>query len=104
MWVFVVTSFTRYSKIGREAFKVFERKLKTDGFYRLHQNLFLRYCSTGANAVVHKKRVKNMIPDVPCDISIILVSDNQEQNIYHFLSRRHSKHIAYSKPENVEFF
>lgn len=104
MWLFVVTSFTRYNKIGREAQKIFERQLKTDGFYCLHQNLYLRYCTTTSNAIVHKERIKDVIPDVCCDISIIMLPDSQEQNIYHSLKRRRSKHAVYIKPKNVEFF
>ena len=38
MWIYVVTSFTRYSKVGREAQKQFDRILQKDGFHHLHSN------------------------------------------------------------------
>ena len=58
MWIYVVTSFTRYSKVGREAQKQFDRILQKDGFHHLHSNLYVRYCSTASNAAIHKERVK----------------------------------------------
>lgn len=99
-----MTSFTRYSKVGREAQKRFEREMKKDGFHHLHSNLYVRYCSTGSNAAMHRERVKEFIPVDCCDISIILSADSQEQNTYHSIHRKKSKMAAYGKPLNVEFF
>lgn len=98
-----MTSFTRYNKVGREAQKEFERELHKDGFHRLHANLYVRYCTTGSNAAVHKERVKRVMPCNCCDISIIMVSDSQEGNVYHSLNRRKKNKIDYSKPIVVEF-
>lgn len=103
MWVYVVTSFTRYSKVGREAQNNFERDLLKDGFHHLHSNLYVRYCFTASNAVIHKERVKELIPRECCDISIILSPDSQEQSIYHSLNGRRKKRPIYGKPSNVEF-
>ena len=36
MWIYVVTSFTRYSKVGRMAQKQFEKSMQKDGFHHLH--------------------------------------------------------------------
>lgn len=99
-----MTSFTRYSKVGREAQKLFDRNIQKDGFHHLHSNLYVRYCSTSSNAAIHKERVKEMIPSVSCDISIIMSSDSQEQNIYHSINRKRKKRILYGKPLHVEFF
>lgn len=104
MWIYVVTSFTRYSKVGREAQKSFDKAIKKDGFHHLHSNLYVRYCSTGSNATIHKERVKEMIPQNCCDISIIMSSDSQEYNTYHSIHRRHKKKLSYGKPLPVEFF
>lgn len=104
MWIYVVISFTRYSKVGREAQRLFDRDMQKDGFHHLHSNLYVRYCSTSSNATIHKERVKEMIPNVSCDISIIMSSDSQEQNTYHSINRRRKKRILYGKPLSVEFF
>lgn len=104
MWIYIVTSFTRYSIIGRKAQKDFDRALLKDGFHHLHQNLYVRYCTTSSNANIHKDRVKKLIPRESCDISIIMTSDNQEQSTYHSLNRKHSKKHTYGKPMMVEFF
>ena len=103
MWIFVVTSFTRYSKVGHEAQKIFDRELQKDGFHHLHSNLYVRYCVTAGNAAIHRERVKQIIPRECCDISIILSSDGQEQNTYHSINRRRKKRILYEKPYLVEF-
>ena len=84
--------------------KSFERVLLKDGFYHLHANMYVRYCTTGSNAAVHKERVKKVIPEKNCDISIIIPPDSQEHNTYHCLNRKHSKKHSYSKPSMVEFF
>ena len=36
MWIYVVTSFTRYSKVGRAAKQTFQDALQRDGFFRMH--------------------------------------------------------------------
>ena len=104
MWIYIVTSFTRYNIIGRKAQKDFERALAKDGFHHLHQNLHVRYCTTSNSAAIHKERVKKMIPYVCCDVSIIMSSDGQELNTLHCLNRKRSKKNTYEKPSMVEFF
>lgn len=99
-----MTSFTRYSKIGREAQRVFDRALMKDGFHHLHSNLYVRYCTTSSNANVHRERVKTFIPVNNCDISIIMSADSQEQNVYHCLNRKRTRNLRFEKPEMVEFF
>lgn len=104
MWIYVVTSFTRYNKVGRKAKDTFQKALVKDGFFQLHENLYVRYCGTVGNANMHKERVKKVIPIKCCDVSIIMSADSQESNIYHSLNRKRSKCIVYGKYGNVEFF
>lgn len=104
MWVYVVTSFTRYNKVGREAKNEFQKAILKDGFFRMHENLYVRYCTTASNANTHKERIKKIIPLRCCDVSIIMSADNQEGNVYHSLNRKRSKSIIYGKHGNVEFF
>ena len=104
MWIFVVTSFTRYNQVGRKAKRIFHNAILKDGFFQLHENLYVRHCRTSQNADIHKDRIKSMIPQKCCDISIIMAPDSQENNIYHSLNRKRSKKIVYGKHGNVEFF
>lgn len=103
MWIYVATSFTRYRKVGLAAKKIFDTAMAKDGFHHLHANLYLRYCTTASNAAMHKERVKRIIPCDCCDISIIMIPDSQEQNVYHSLTRKRKKKILYDKPSLVEF-
>ena len=104
MWIYIVSSFTRYKKIGVEARKSFESAVEKDGFVKLHKNLYVRDCATSSNAAMHKERVKRLIPQYACDISIIMVSDNQEDNSYHSFRKRCKRQPSNVKPSMVEFF
>lgn len=103
MWIYVATSFSRYRKVGAAARREFESAMQKDGFVHLHPNLFVRYCTTGSNAAMHKARVKQAIPHSHCDVSIMMIPDSQEQNIYHSLNRRRRRQPACEKPSPVEF-
>ncbi|MBP5306514.1 MAG: hypothetical protein J6Y79_00490 [Paludibacteraceae bacterium] len=104
MWVYIVTSFSRYRKVGVNARKKFETAVKKDGFHQMYDNLFVRYCTTSDNASLHKERVKKMIPAEGCNVSIIMVSDGQGSNAYHHLKRKRKPGGVYDKPSPVEFF
>lgn len=104
MWVYVVTSFTRYNVVGRKARAAFHQAITKDGFFQLHDNLYVRYCSTASNANMHKERVKTMIPERWCDISVIMSADSQENNVYHSLKRKRLRDVVYGKHGDVEFF
>ena len=103
MWVYIITSFTRYRKIGTAARREFESAITKDGFVALHRNLFARYCTSSDNATMHKERVKKMIPERGCDVSILLVSDSNMNQAYHRLGCRRG-HGTCVKPEMVDFF
>lgn len=104
MWIYIVSSFTRYKKIGAEARKTFESSIEKDGFVKLHKNLHVRYCTTSNNAAIHKERVKRFIPQQICDISILMVPDNQDNNTYHSFRQRRKSQPSIIKPSMVEFF
>lgn len=104
MWVYIVTSFTRYNKVGRHARNNFHRALQKDGFFHLHENLYIRHCDNSTSAAKHRERIKKLLPMEQCDVSIILSSDNTEQISHHHLTRKRSKHLIYGKHDDVEFF
>lgn len=104
MWIYVATSFTRYRKVGVAAQKAFRAELMKDGFVMLHNNLYVRYCTTGSNAAMHKERIKKVVPRNCCDVSILMIPDSQEPNTYHSIHRRHKRTPLCEKPDMVEFF
>ncbi len=106
MWVYVVMNFAERTKIGRKMRTDFYRTLEKDGFKMVTKNLYVRYCSTQANALKHKMRVQDQIFEKYA-ISIILVADKQNENSYHYLGRRKTKKTRenpFKLPEMVEFF
>ena len=94
MWIYVVTSFTRYSKVGRAAKMAFQDALLHDGFFRMHENLFVRYCTTSDNAARHRERIKEAIPARCCDVSVILSSDNTGGGAFHSLNRKRTNWVT----------
>lgn len=84
MWVYVVMKFSKRTKLGRERQKLFCREIAKDGFRRLYDSLYVRYCSSIGNAQMHKKRIMEKIME-KCQISIMFVDDRHNGQSYHFL-------------------
>lgn len=106
MWVYVVMNFSKSTKIGRERQRVFCREIIKDGFQRLYDNLYVRYCSTMENAQVHKKRIIGTILE-RSQVSIIFVDDRHNGQSYHYFGRnqkRKNEAKILEMPELVEFF
>ena len=105
MWIFVTMDFSRTGK-GRMAQNDFCRLLAQDGFSLLNRNTWVRYCTTGANARTHKKKIKELIPD-NCCVTIILASDTHDEHFYNHYGR-HLRQKKYpnlpDKPSMIEFF
>lgn len=91
---------------GRECKKNFSRQLEKDGFNKLYSNLYIRYCYSMANALVHKKRIMEAISG-KCQISVIIVDDKHNETSYHYLGRKQKRkndEILLKKPDLIEFF
>ena len=103
MWIYVISSFTRYSKVGRKARQSFYANLQKDGFYQLHENLFMRHCQSKGNAKMHKSRVMSFLPTENCDITIIMAGDANDDYVFHSLKRKRKSKGNYCMPALVEF-
>ena len=106
MFLYIFLRFPTHTKQGRAEQKTFCRLLEQDGFSRLHQGLYLRYCTTQANADSHKRKIQEKIP-VKCQISIIFVADKQQTYNYHYWGnqrvRKIDKKLLSPRPL-IEFF
>lgn len=106
MWVYVVMNFSKRTKLGRERQKLFCREIAKDGFRRLYDSLYVRYCSTIENAQMHKKRIMEKIME-KCQISIMFVDDRHNGQSYHYFGRsqkRKNEANLLKMPDLVEFF
>lgn len=106
MWVYVSMSFSIRSKQKRVMRDNFVKELVKDGFVKLYTTMYVRYCTTLGNALVHKRRIMDkMLPFGR--ISIILVADQQAGLSYHCLgtTQDEKKEKKLPKiPNLIEFF
>ena len=63
MWVFVHFDLPTETKKERKAYATFRKFLLQDGFNMIQYSMYARHCSSSENAAVHKKRVKNNMPE-----------------------------------------
>ena len=106
MWIFVTINFSSRSKQKREQKDVFIRELVKDGFSKLYASMYVRYCTSLANAMTHRKRIMEKI--LPFGhVSIMLVADQQANLSYHFCGQKQNQKIEPKLPEipkMIEFF
>ena len=63
MWVFVYFDLPTETKKDRKAYSDFRKTLLKNGFSMIQYSIYSRHCSSRENAEVHKKRVKNILPE-----------------------------------------
>lgn len=97
-------SFSIRSKQKRMQRDNFVKELLKDGFVKLYTTMYVRYCTTLGNALIHKRRVMDrMLPFGR--ISIIFVADQQAGLSYHRISQDGKKEKKLPIiPESIEFF
>ena len=99
-------SFSIRSKMKRDLRDNFVKELVKDGFAKLYSTMYVRYCTTLGNALIHKRRIMEKV--LPFGrVSIIIVADQQFDLAYHHIgSRQDGKNEAElpERPELVEFF
>ena len=106
MWVYVSMSFSIRSKQKRMQRDRFIKELVKDGFVKLYATMYVRYCTTLCNALIHKRRVMEKL--LPFGrISIILVADQQANLSYHRIGTKQDEKKEKKLPEtpnSIEFF
>lgn len=87
MWIYVSMSFSIRSKQKRVMRDNFIKELVKDGFSKLYSTMYVRYCTTLGNALMHKRRVMDKMMTFG-RVSIILVADQQAGLSYHYLGTK----------------
>lgn len=106
MWVYVSMSFSIRSKQKRILRDNFLKELVKDGFTKLYTTMYVRYCTTLGNALIHKRRVMEKLLTFG-QISIILVADQQANLSYHRIGTKQDEKKEKKLPEipnSIEFF
>ena len=91
MWIYVVMDFSATKK-GRNEKRHFSIELERDGFTKINSNLYVRYCASHSNALMHKERIKKKLFE-KSRISIIFTLNKENEISYHYYGRRRYKNL-----------
>ena len=76
MWVLVMFDLPTETKAQRKSYALFRKKMLKDGFTMFQFSMYLRHCPSKENAIVHLKRVREMLP-TEGHVGIITITDKQ---------------------------
>ncbi|HQV07242.1 MAG TPA: CRISPR-associated endonuclease Cas2 [Chitinophagaceae bacterium] len=76
MWVLVLFDLPTETKKDRKVAARFRKELLNDGFGMFQFSIYTRFCASRENALVHSKRVKELLPENG-HISILTITDKQ---------------------------
>lgn len=76
MWVLVFFDLPTETKLERKAAGNFRKNLIKDGFSMFQFSIYMRFCPSRENAVVHDNRVKQILPKKG-QVGILTITDRQ---------------------------
>ena len=76
MWLMVLFDLPTETKKQRRQAALFRKEMIKDGFTMFQFSIYLRHCSSRENAMVHLKRVKNLLPPEG-HVGILQITDKQ---------------------------
>jgi CRISPR-associated protein Cas2 len=76
MWILVMYDLPTETKKQRKVAAKFRKDLIKDGFLMFQFSLYIRHSSSSENAEVHKRRVKQLLPEEG-SIGILQITDKQ---------------------------
>jgi CRISPR-associated protein Cas2 len=76
MWVFVHFDLPTETKEDKRNYTTFRKALLQDGFTMMQYSIYARHCSSRENALVHKKRVRSMLPPLG-NVIVFEITDAQ---------------------------
>lgn len=80
MWLFVFFDLPTETKAQKKAHAKFRKDLMSDGFTMMQYSVYIRHCASAESAMVHIKRVRNVVPKKG-HVSILQITDKQFGNI-----------------------
>lgn len=76
MWTLVMYDLPTETKKERKAAARFRKELIQDGFSMFQFSMYVRHSASSENADVHKRRVKNLLPEQG-KVGILQITDKQ---------------------------
>ena len=87
MWLLVLFDLPTETKKDKKEYAKFRKRLIEDGFTMFQFSIYVRHCASMENAEVHRKRVKNMLPEFG-KVGIMCITDKQFGNIELFFGTK----------------
>ena len=87
MWLLVLFDLPTETKKNKKEYAKFRKRLIEDGFTMFQFSIYVRHCARMENAEVHRKRVKNMLPEFG-KVGIMCITDKQFGNIELFFGTK----------------
>lgn len=101
MWTLVMYDLPTETKKERKAAARFRKDLIQDGFSMFQFSTYIRHSASSENADVHKRRVKNLLPEHG-KVGILQITDKQFGQIELFYGTK--KYDLPNVPQQLELF
>ncbi len=101
MWVLVFFDLPTETAKDRKIYAKFRKKLLNDGFAMFQFSIYLRHSASSENADVHKKRVKQNLPEKG-HVVIMTITDKQFGMIEIFQGKNPADPV--DVPQQLELF
>ena len=76
MWVLVFFDLPTVTNEDKKQYRLFRKRLLQDGFMMFQYSIYVRHCISRENAIVHKKRVKKILPPYG-HVIVMMITDKQ---------------------------
>lgn len=101
MWTLVMYDLPTETKKDRKAAARFRKELMQDGFSMFQFSMYVRHSASSENADVHKRRVKNLLPQHG-KVGILQITDKQFGQIELFYGKKPAE--VPNIPQQLELF
>jgi CRISPR-associated protein Cas2 len=101
MWVMVLFDLPTETKSERRIAQQFRKGLQHDGFVMFQFSIYIRFCQSTENALVHTNRVKSLLPEKG-KVGIFSITDKQfaRMEIFHGVKQADPTPV----PQQLELF
>ena len=101
MWVMVLFDLPTETKSERRIAQQFRKGLQHDGFVMFQFSIYIRFCQSSENALVHTSRVKSLLPEKG-KVGIFSITDKQfaRMEIFHGVNQADPTPV----PQQLELF
>lgn len=101
MWLITLFDLPTDTAAARKAYTNFRKVLLESGFSMMQYSVYMRYCGSEDKAKVHRKRIKNALPDDGV-VRIITITDVQYAKIQNFTGKKREQ--IEEPPNQIQLF